>query len=429
MFNALNGLGGGGQLNANKSVSNNATVALYSTFATVSFFSGTICNRLGIKTTLSFGGFGYAIYSSGFLVFNHTENSGYVIFAGALLGVCAGLLWTAQGAIMMSYPLEKDKGRYVGIFWMIFNLGAVLGSLIPLAQTVNNSGNGAVGDGTYVGFLVLMLLGAVLAWFLLNTDKIVRSDGSRVIAFKHPTWSSEFIGLFEVLKMEPWIVALFPMFFASNWFYAYQFNDVNLAKFSLRTRALNNLLYWLAQIIGAFFFGYALDIKRFSRTTRARGGWAAVFLLTIGIWGGGLAFQLGYTYEDAQQTNFPHIDWADSDYGGPVFLYICYGLFDAIWQTYVYWTMGALSNNSRKLAIYAGFYKALQSAGSAIVYRLDTLNTPYISMFGSTWGLLGGSLLIAAPVIFMKIKDHTSVVADVAFSDETAIEKFEQKNE
>jgi len=83
-----------------------------------------------------------------FLCYSHTENEGiqqslstlskitdgnlpgFVIFAGALLGVCAGLLWTAQGAIMMSYPTEDLKGRYISWFWMIFNLGAVIGGLV-----------------------------------------------------------------------------------------------------------------------------------------------------------------------------------------------------------------------------------------------------------------------------------------------------------
>jgi len=33
-------------------------VALYSTFAVVGFFAGTITNKLGIRTALSFGGLG-----------------------------------------------------------------------------------------------------------------------------------------------------------------------------------------------------------------------------------------------------------------------------------------------------------------------------------------------------------------------------------
>lgn len=40
--------------------------------------------------------------------------------------------------------------------------------------------------------------------------------------------------------------------------------------------------------------------------------------------------------------------------------------------------------------------------------------------FATCWGLLGGSLLIASPVIFFKIKDHSSLEDDLKFSDETA---------
>jgi len=130
MFNALNGMGGGGQLDA--TANNHANTALYSTFSVVGFFAGTFTNKLGIRTALSFGGIGYSVYVASFLCYNHTHNLGFTTFAGALLGVCAGLLWCAQGAIMMSYPPENSKGRYISWFWMIFNLGAVIGSLVCL---------------------------------------------------------------------------------------------------------------------------------------------------------------------------------------------------------------------------------------------------------------------------------------------------------
>jgi MFS family permease len=128
MFNAVNGLGAGGQVDAGPS--DNALTALYATFSVVGFFAGTFANRLGIRLTLAFGGFGYGLYVASLLCYNHTQNAGFLIFAGALLGVCAGLLWTAQGAIMMSYPPENSKGRYISWFWMIFNMGAVIGSLV-----------------------------------------------------------------------------------------------------------------------------------------------------------------------------------------------------------------------------------------------------------------------------------------------------------
>ena len=105
-------------------------------------------------------------------------------------------------------------------------------------------------DGTYIGFMVLTFLGAALAWALVDAQKVIRKDGSHVIVMKHPSWKSEFLGLYETFRTDPWVVLLFPMFFASNWFYPYQFNGVNAAKFNIRTRALNNVLYWTSQIIG-----------------------------------------------------------------------------------------------------------------------------------------------------------------------------------
>jgi hypothetical protein len=81
--------------------------------------------------------------------------------------------------------------------------------------------------------------------------------------------------------------------------------------------------------------------------------------------------------------------------------------------------MGAISNSGRKTANLAGFYKGIQSAGAAIFWGLDTNRTSFDAMFGATWGLLAGSLLIAAPVIFWKIQDHVTVEHDLKLSDET----------
>ena len=144
MFNAVNGMGAGGQINAHDI--NNANTALNSTFAAVGFFAGSIANRIGLRFTLGIGGFGYFLYVSSILSYNHNQNTGFLIFAGALLGCCAGMLWTAQGAIMMSYPSEKHKGRYISVFWSIFNLGGVIGALIPLGQNLHSTA-GKVNDG------------------------------------------------------------------------------------------------------------------------------------------------------------------------------------------------------------------------------------------------------------------------------------------
>jgi hypothetical protein len=339
MFNALSGLGAGGQVDPQ--AQNDANTALYSTFAVVAFFSGTIANTLGVRVTLAFGGLGYSIYAASFLSYNRNQNHGFVVFAGAFLGVCAGLLWTAQGTIMISYPPENQKGRYISYFWIIFNLGAVIGSLIPLGQNINSE-SGPVTDGTYIGFMVLMLLGALLALTLCNAGRVIRNDGSKVILMKNPSFVTEFKGLFETFTSAPWVVLLFPMFFASNIFYTYQLNDINVAHFNTRTRALNNTLYWSAQIIGATIFGYALDYGSARRTVRAKASFVALVVLTFAIWGGGYAWQIKQVTREvatAEEPEYRKVDWTDGaqKYIGPMFLYIFYGFYDAAWQTCIYW--------------------------------------------------------------------------------------------
>ena len=81
--------------------------------------------------------------------------------------------------------------------------------------------------------------------------------------------------------------------------------------------------------------------------------------------------------------------------------------------------MGAITNNSRKLANFAGFYKGIQSAGAAIIWGLDAKKIPYMNLFASCWILLAGSLVIALPVIILKIKDTVTIEEDLKFSDET----------
>jgi hypothetical protein len=276
-----------------------------------------------------------------------------------------------------------------------------------------------VSDGTYVGFLVLTVLGACLAGTLVNAKDVVRADGTKVIVMKNPTWQTELYGLYKVFRTDPYIMFLFPMFFASNFFYAYHFNAVNGAYFSPRTKALNGTLYWTMQIIGACVFGYALDHEGIRRSLRARIAWVVLLALTMGIWGGGYVFQKGYTRESSSPKSFHRTDWSDPGYIGPMFLYMSYGFYDAAFQTCVYWYMGSLTNNSRKLANFTGFYKGIQSAGGALMWSLDSHKISYMRMLAACWGVLAGSLVIGLPLIMWKVHDHVTVEEDLTFSDET----------
>lgn len=83
-----------------------------------------------------------------------------------LVPLAAALLWAAQGAIMMSYPLEKDKGRSFSLFWSIFQLGTLVGSAIALGIEAHST-LPSVSTGVYLAFMIIMLTAIVTSWLLL----------------------------------------------------------------------------------------------------------------------------------------------------------------------------------------------------------------------------------------------------------------------
>ena len=141
LFCMLNGLGGGGL--ANPAPSNDALVANNVAIALVGFFAGPIVSKLGFRISLTLGGFGYVLYTSSLLTYQITGNGPFLITSGAILGVLCSLLWTAQGAMLMSYPLPRYKGRYTSYVWTIFNLGAAGASLVNSGhlKSLTNAGS------------------------------------------------------------------------------------------------------------------------------------------------------------------------------------------------------------------------------------------------------------------------------------------------
>lgn len=60
-----------------------------------------------------------------------------------------------------------------------------------------------------------------------------------------------------------------------------EFNDYNGALFTIRARALNNLIYWLSQIVGSVSIGFLLDQRGLSRRLRAFSGWVVLMIMVF----------------------------------------------------------------------------------------------------------------------------------------------------
>jgi len=218
-----------------------------------------------------------------------------------------------------------------------------------------------------------------------------------------------------------WRVAcMLPLFFCANVFYSYQQNSVNGLTFTLRTRSLNGALYWFAQIFGGLAIGLLLDMPRVSRPIRARIGWAVLVVTGMAIWGGGYAFQV---WENARLAKGlkQDIDFTQSKLvTGPTFLYIFYGMYDALWQGYCYWIIGATSNSPAVAAVLVGAYKTFQATGGAMAWRINALKVAALSQLGMNWGLSMGALVIAIPMVWTVslTSDHENSAVEAKLEQE-----------
>ncbi|TKW02911.1 hypothetical protein SEVIR_7G031400v4 [Setaria viridis] len=401
MFNALSGLGGGGQID--HTTIDKANTAVYACFAVFGVVGGAAHNIFGPRNTLLLGALAYPLYAASFLYYNHHHSETFPVTAGALLGVGAGLLWAAQGAIITSYPPPNRRGTYISLFWCFYNLGGVIGGLFPFSFNYHRGSNAAsVNDGTYIAFMAFMLLGVTLTLLILPPNKIIRDDGSKATKFTYSSMGkegTEILKLFTNWKM----LLVLPAAWASNFFYTYQFNNVNGVLFNLRTQGLNNVFYWCARMIGSAGIGYFLDFGLASCRKRGLIGVAIVAVLGTAIWGGGLANQL--RYKDGKWQDL--IDFKDGlRYAGPLLLFFSYGLLDAMFQSLVYWIIGALANDSQILSRYVGFYNAVQSAGAAVAWQIDMHKTPLITQLVVNWALMTVSYPLLVLLLFLAVKDQ-----------------------
>ena len=425
MYNALTGMGGSGQVDS--TVAANSNVATHAcTAGAALFLVGAFYKYMGPRLSLLLGGWTYALYAGSLLNFNNTHNGAFVIAAGALLGVGAAFFWVAQGTVMVTYTSEETRGRAIGLFWVVFNLGGAIGSLASFGLNFHSK-SGTVTNTTYIAYIIIMLLGWALSTLVCSTEVLsAKYTGRRVSQeSKAITWTNLRKSIMQMMRIIlNWrIVCLYPMFFNANVFYSYQQNNVNGETFNLRTRSLNSALYWLAQMVSGLLMGLLLDIGRLSVRSRALAGWAVLFTTGMAIWGGGYKFQL-WNDDRTRHGHKQDIDYTDgTTFIGPMFLYFFYGVYDAFWQAYCYWLMGAQSHSPVINAVIVGTYSALKPAGGAMAWRVNAEGYSAMTQFIMNWAMTIGSLMVAVPaVLSLKTKAPLEMEVDGA-GEETVFEK------
>lgn len=317
---------------------------------------------------------------------------------------------------MTTYVEESQKGRAIAVFWIIFNLGGGIGSLVSFALNYHSK-SGTVTDSTYIALLAIMVFGYFLGFFICSPSRIRLAQLHAAVETEKRTVKGTF--KMAVKTLTKWRVAcMIPLFYSANVFYSYQQNEVNGRTFNIRTRSLNGALYWIAQMLGGLIIGLLLDMPWFSRNMRARIGWAVLLVTGTTIWGGGYAFQL-WENKRLAAGHVQDIDYLQGNIStGPIILYIFYGGYDALWQGFAYWLIGTESNSSARAAILVGAYKTFQAAGGAMAWRINALHISALTQLGMNWGLCVGSLLFVLPTVWT-VSNHTSAEEEARFNGET----------
>ncbi|KAF4654565.1 DUF895 domain membrane protein [Perkinsus olseni] len=420
-FNALQGLGGAG--NADPSANNAANASLYLTFAITGYLGGAFFNLLGPRVLMSVGCMTFAFYAlAAYLAGQDDALQWLFILSGVVLGVGAGWLWTAQGALMLAYAPQDRKGLYISVFWIIFNLGGVIGGLLAFALNFDSSEDEptSANAASYFSFVGIMLFGAIVAFLgLVSPEKVVREDGLPVTVQPCLSPAKEFLGALSV-SVDKNMLLLSLLFFSSNYFYTYIFNAFNGVLFTVRTRGLNSAIFWLSQIVGAWLLGLVLDASRLKVRSRSRNGfWCTTIATTLSFLLGGYVQYFhrgGYRRDDDDNRDL--IDVTNGDYWLPCLTIIGYGIMATCVQVYSYWLLGILGSGDATLAArYSGFYKGMQSLGATLgwVLDLEAFGISYRAQFLVCWILISVALVPtffvsgAAPASWLKLDDTTGV--------------------
>ena len=320
--------------------------------------------------------------------------------------------------MIMSLPLEKDKGKYISIFYGVSFFGTVIGAIIPTVENWNVTTAGSANDQTYIALFILMFSGSIVALLVVQPSTVIRNDGSRVAVPRQTTFTDELKNIVKVVKQEPLIILFFPFSFAGLFYVPYQTNDFNAYFFDLRTRGFASLWYDFGQFFMAVVIGFLLDLKFFARRRRAFIGWIFMFVLLNAVCIAGV-FPNRISHRGIPPAHL--LDVVESRSAGYIALFTFYGCVDGAWQTFAWWVMGSLSNDPTVLSIYSAFYKVFGAMGAAIVFSMDNHHVSFQAMFGSYWGLLTGSMLLVLVLIFMRVRDTSEGLEEETIERTSAV--------
>jgi len=349
---------------------------LYFIFALGSLVAPALVNKFGPRMMMCLGGSVYVVFSSSLLLAGplHTIPLPFVTICASLVGFGAAVLWSGNGAMLLSYPTESSRASYIATFWIIFNLGAVIGGIQSFVTNLDKGGKdeGAAAS-TFIIYIAMGVIGSVLVWFLLPLEHVQREDGTMC---EKPLFASpreEVSGMCKMICSRH-VLALLPLFIYSNWFYSYQLGVFAKGVFMPAASGLASAFYWGAQMVGAKTLSCLLDATRMSAGKRAWVSFGASTVLISVTWIWGALANSKYMLDSAEVSKGGmRVLYEYNEFGfiEAATLMLLWGYCDALVQTWCYWVMTQLYTKSEDFSRIAGIFKFAQSMGSAASFMIS----------------------------------------------------------
>ncbi|KAF4910592.1 UNC93-like protein [Colletotrichum fructicola] len=399
LYNAMQSTGAGGQQTPYLVMSANAVLGVM--MVVTCSMGSVMANKIGLKNALIFGTTGYAIYSASLYTNNRYGTEWFVYLGSAACGITAGIFWAAEGAIMISYPEDQKRGRYLA-YWLAYrNGGSIVGGAINLAFNSTGKTTGKLDWRTYVVFVALQCLGPFVAMLLSHPEKVQRQDGRKVSKAEQIPTTAEMKAVAKILVRKDFLL-VFPFFFYATFLLSYAGSYLSLY-FSVRSRALASLVSALAQITANFFFGHFLDWTRFTINQRARFAYFGMMALFGATWIWATVIQREY----GQRA--PALDWADHGFGRGWALYILLQVNFALAYNYGYWLAGYMARGPAEVIRFTSTVRAVEAAGGAVASGISSTHAPLLAAVGVNFGLWGLALIPTYVVVrSLNIRDETS---------------------
>lgn len=403
--------------------------AVYLTFTVTCLVAPGIINKFGCRLAMFVGVLCYGNLVLASLIYFEYGGEGVrwarrlVVAGGALLGAGASALWTAQGRLILQYATRAEElqsiknhlnskssgdgskgkaGTLMSIFWSIFQCSSLVGGSISFIY-YNRKPEGST--SLYILFLGFIFIGAIFTQFLLppsmlqihdrvNEEKDLemkseqtplidssaqydrdesqsgknKSGGAMNEDLSTKSWFEEAKGTVQIFFTRE-MMYLSPLFMYTGFNQPYQQATFGNRFFTKRSIGAELIIFHLMEILGAIVVGRFLDNEKSQcDSPRKRAMICMVFFVLINGTGNAIAF---FQEISARHSLSPIAnDISEIRAIIPSTAFALWGFADAQIQVYCYWLIGSFYNSGHDHSRAVGWYKCVQSLGTAIGFFL-----------------------------------------------------------